>query len=315
MSRRCSKKKDVDGLIKALADHETDIRTAAARGLGVARFTRAVIPLCTAVKDHEPVVRQATAEALGQIGDVRAVEPLVQSLRDTVPEVRVTAAAALLKFGAPAVKPLCRLLVNEQPETYCLVAQVLGQLGDADAVKPLAALLKDANVPVRQAAAFALGKIGAPALEPLCGALRDLDISVREAAADAVEKIGIPNDARILAWELSVKQQWARVIPLGALAVEPLCMSLAHPSLEARRNAARGLGEIGDQRATGSLLKCLHDPEWEVRDAVALALGLLPIGARCPRCLPRSANAIPACAKPRPKRWAVSEIRRRWNRS
>ncbi len=268
-------KKDFDGLIKALIDRETDIRTASVRGLGVARVTRAVIPLCTAMKDHEPVVRQATAEALGQIGDARAIEPLVQSLRDTVPEVRNTAAAALLKFGAPAVKPLCRLLANEQPEIYCLVSQVLGQLGNADAVKPLSTLLKDAHIHVRHAAALALSQLGPPALEPLCAALGDLDISVREAAADAVEKIGMPNDARIQAWEWSVKQQWARVIPLGALAVEPLCLSLTHPSLEARRNAARGLGEIGDQRATGSLLKCLHDPEWEVRDAVAFAIGLL----------------------------------------
>ncbi len=120
-------KKDFNGLIKTLMDRETEIRTAATRGLGMARVTRAVIPLCTAIKDREPAVRRATVEALGQIGDARAAEPLVQSLRDTSVEVRNAAAEALLKFGAQVVKPLCRLLANEQPETYCLVAHVLGR--------------------------------------------------------------------------------------------------------------------------------------------------------------------------------------------
>ena len=132
-------KKDFNGLIKALTDKETGIRTAAAKGLGAARVTRAVIPLCTAMKDREAAMRQTTAVALGLIGDARAVEPLAQSLRDTVPEVRNTAADALLKLGAQAVKPLCRLLTNEQPETYCLVSQVLGQLADVGAAKPLSA--------------------------------------------------------------------------------------------------------------------------------------------------------------------------------
>ncbi len=88
-------------------------------------------------------------------------------------------------------------------------------------MKPLSALLKETNVQVRQMATFALGKLGPTALEPLCAALHDLDIGVRETAAENIEKIGVPNDANVQAWHWSVKQQWGRVIPLGALAVAP----------------------------------------------------------------------------------------------
>ena len=50
-------------------------------------------------------------------------------------------------------------------------AQALGQIGDARVLEPLAAALKDSEWIVRDAAAKALEKIGAPAVEPLAAAL------------------------------------------------------------------------------------------------------------------------------------------------
>ena len=65
--------------------------------------------------------------------------------------------------------------------------------------------------------------------------------------------------------------------PAGHLAVEPLCLSLTHPSLGCTPQCrTRAWEKSAISVPAGSLLKCLHDPEWEVRDAVAFALGLLP---------------------------------------
>ena len=67
----------------------------------------------------------------------------------------------------------------------------LGKFGDARAVEPLVALLKDEAWLVRKAAAEALGSIGdAAAVEALNAALKDEDEAVREAAKEALEKIG-----------------------------------------------------------------------------------------------------------------------------
>ena len=70
-------------------------------------------------------------------------------------------------------------------------AEALGQIGDARAVGPLIAALRDDISSVRQAAAEALGQIGdTSAVEPLIAALRDASLGVRRAAADALGQIG-----------------------------------------------------------------------------------------------------------------------------
>jgi len=268
-------KKDVDGLVKALTDRETEIRLAAAQILGVMRAVRAVLQLITALKDEEAEVREAAAESLGMLGDARAVEPLVALVRDPAEAVQKAAAEALLKFGAPAVRSLCNTLTNPQPQVRLVAVQTLGAIGDPQAVKPLCQLLSDPDAGVRQAVAIALGKLGPTALEFLCKALRDKDVEVREAVADAIEQIGVPNDPTVQAWYWTIRYQWAHIVPLGAVAVEPLCLNLTHPAMDVRKNVAKALGEIGDQRATGPLLNCLRDPEWEVREAASFAVGLL----------------------------------------
>ena len=59
-------------------------------------------------------------------------------------------------------------------------AEALGEIGDARAVEPLCAALRDKDVDVREAAAEALGKIGdARAAVPLRSALGDEDSDVR----------------------------------------------------------------------------------------------------------------------------------------
>ena len=71
--------------------------------------------------------------------------------------------------------------------------EALGQMGDAGAVAPLIAALKDDTSSVRQAAAEALGQIGdAGAVEPLIVVLRDASTGVRRAAVDALGRIGDP---------------------------------------------------------------------------------------------------------------------------
>ena len=65
----------------------------------------AVGPLIDRLKDHDISVRYATVNALGKIGDVNAVGPLIDSLKDK--------------------------------DIRCIVAEVLGVLGDTRSVKPL----------------------------------------------------------------------------------------------------------------------------------------------------------------------------------
>ena len=64
----------------ALSDPRKEVRIAAARAVGMARYTLALDRLMEIVKrDEEPVRRQAAA-ALGQIGDPRAVGALIAAV-------------------------------------------------------------------------------------------------------------------------------------------------------------------------------------------------------------------------------------------
>lgn len=71
-------------------------------------------------------------------------------------------------------------------------AEALGEIGDARAVQPLCAALRDKDVDVRRAAAWALTKIGdVRAVESLRAALKDKESRVRQAAAEALKKLGV----------------------------------------------------------------------------------------------------------------------------
>src|SRR5450759_2332909 len=82
------------------------------------------------------------------------------------------------------VKGLIKALgYQKDPAVRRAAAEALGQIGDARAVEPLIAALKDESWGVRRAAAEALGQIGdARAAEPLIAALKDPYADVRNAA-------------------------------------------------------------------------------------------------------------------------------------
>ena len=73
---------------------------------------------------------------------------------------------------------------NNNKDMGGTAAEALGYIGDARAVRPLIALLKNKDRYGHEAAAEALGKIGDDrAVEPLVTALKDEDVYVRLAAA------------------------------------------------------------------------------------------------------------------------------------
>jgi HEAT repeat protein len=232
-------------------------------------------------EDTEPSVR---------MGDVRAVEALIAALKDENQDVREAAAGALAKFGASAVGPLIANLKNEDEEMRWEVSKVLDNLdwqpdkGEAGvaywiarrewdkcveigglAVELLIAVLKDESEEVRQAAARALGQIGAQTEDPaLCGraarflrdALEDDASGTRQAAAEALGWLG------------------------DSQATEPLIAALQDVELRVCQAAAEALGriavELGDaplrSRVEKSLSAALMGEDEGIRVAAAKAL-------------------------------------------
>ncbi len=215
--QKMMKKKDVNGLIRAIGDAERHVRLAAIEALGDIGDTRAVEPLIAALKDSSWGVRQYAATALGAIGDTRAVKPLTAAFKDNKKIVRKAAAEALAKIG---------LSVEPEAQAWYLVAleewsRVI-PLGES-AIEPLVTALREGEV----CAANALGEIGSVrALEPLSAALKEDDYYLRKAAAAAIGKIGMPYEPEGQAWYAVEIGDWDLVDTLGLVAVEPLIFKL-----------------------------------------------------------------------------------------
>jgi HEAT repeat protein len=70
----------VPSLIRALRDHDAEVRETAARALsGIG--TEAVLPLFEVLTSPDVTAQRLAAQALGRIGDIRAVRPLVECIR------------------------------------------------------------------------------------------------------------------------------------------------------------------------------------------------------------------------------------------
>jgi HEAT repeat protein len=124
---------------------------------------------------QEPFQRARAAEYLARLGaEARdAAVPLVRACGDQSEDVRQWAAAALEEMGPPDasdVEALATLLSDPRGDIGYWAATLLGRLGAqaAHAVPALtAALSGDAEIPVRQRTAWALGQIGPPAQSAL----------------------------------------------------------------------------------------------------------------------------------------------------
>jgi HEAT repeat protein len=126
-------------------------------------------------------------------------------------EVRQEATEALGKLGdARAVEPLIACLKDPQWSYRGLAASALGELGDARAVEPLLACLNEPNKAIREGALESLGKLGdARAVGPLIACLKDYAIS--DKAARALLKLG---DERAIPALVSALDEWGYSSPV-----------------------------------------------------------------------------------------------------
>ncbi|MBE2315597.1 HEAT repeat domain-containing protein [Solirubrobacter sp. CPCC 204708] len=175
-------------------------RATAAFALGDMGALSTVDALIGALDDRARDVRSAAARSLGMLEAEAAVPRLVESLAGSeVP--RAIAGGALLAMGSKAAPGLRSLLDAPDPGVRANAIELLGFTGDATDADALDKALREdhaiaasswgEHAEVRAAAARALGRIGTRrAAAGLRGALNDPAPFVRTAAAHALGRIG-----------------------------------------------------------------------------------------------------------------------------
>jgi HEAT repeat protein len=286
-------KKDVGGLIKALAYYEESVAIDAAKALGDLRDRRAVEPLLSIVKggrDTNYHLRAAAAMALIDIGEPDSLK--IVAWQWMIPRLRNTGVGDegsdaefikfLRKFGAAAVLFIMDAHdhrggygYDDEHNKFVKALTVIG----ASAINPLIFALNHEKYPARQSAAKALGEIGdSRAVGPLIAALQDESSSVRESVVEVLGKIGDsravgPLIAALQDESSSVRESVVEV--LGTIrdsrALEPLIAALQDQRVA--EYAAKALGTMGDSCAVEPLIIALQHKDSSVRSMAAEALG------------------------------------------
>ena len=159
-------------LARAMADEDPKVRREAALGLARLPDPRVIDVLIGALEGEDAVRRTAAAEGLRQTGSARAIDPLVARLADEDSRVRDAAGKAAwalgwrpadtgqqilyavarkrfdeaAKAGPGATKALIVALEDGDSHVRKLAAKALAEVGDAQAVKALVCLTRDAVV-------------------------------------------------------------------------------------------------------------------------------------------------------------------------
>jgi HEAT repeat protein len=206
----------VPALKRALGHKDPATRRTAAEALATLRDAAAVDAVRSALSDGDRQVREAAIRGLASMATSDAVSALVEGLHAGDREARAAIAASLKSFewtprdpaqrvvhatihgrfdeaaaeGPAAVEPLAAALADRDPEARRCAVTALGRLGDARAAAAVAALFKDADVRVRDAAADALAAIGPAAADAILDAMRDRANTVRTAAARSLSTLG-----------------------------------------------------------------------------------------------------------------------------
>ncbi|MDQ3171968.1 MAG: HEAT repeat domain-containing protein [Acidobacteriota bacterium] len=195
-----------------LGDRRWWVRADSARALGLVRSPDALGGLTRALEDEHPEVRAAAVESLGLLGDIRAVPALLRGLAIESRQQRVRVVEALRLFG-PAVTPRLVEHATAVPDDRRIVADVLGQIGGADALPMLIDWMSDPDAGVRAAAVEAAGTLGIDdrAHYFVLRALQDDAPDVRAMAARALARSPRAGTARYLeprlddTWDVAVQ--------------------------------------------------------------------------------------------------------------
>jgi HEAT repeat protein len=216
-------------LVAMLADRSELVQSTAVEALIVQIGLPAAAPLVVVLANEHDAVREAAANLLDRIGwapDGTDAGAAYWAARGQWEKC--------VQIGVRAVEPLAVATVTWlRPDLRSAAAGALGIIGDARAVEPLTAAMKDGDQGVRAAAAQALGGIGDPrAVDVLIAALKDRGAEVRRAAAGALGRIDDPEAVAALEALLPKPQA---VAPVPATAADPFRRRPTRRSRQPRR--------------------------------------------------------------------------------
>jgi HEAT repeat protein len=269
----------VDSLIAILDDPSEMVRVQAVRSLGQIGDARAIPAIQERAKDELHTVRLQVSMSLGEFRDPAAIPTLKSLLYDPDESTRLAAARSLGKIGTDeAITGLIDVALLDEAEMIRQhVVRVIGERHMKEAIPIVEDALGAEADKVRAAAAQVLGDLGdASSLPALIRALDDPFYKTRSLAAHSLSGIAAddPEVRDALARRLEVEDHqmtqvdlaWAmaRCGDRSELGIVRELLFTGDPE-DVRAEAARALGDVGDQSDVPRLERAINDKKGLVR--------------------------------------------------
>lgn len=271
-------KKNIQGLVTALQDHDPAIRVETVRAVSPLTDPALLPALLAALTDTDKVVRYEAVRALGNYKDVHLLSSLLPALKDPELHVRHQATEALGKLGKAGIGPLLSALRFEKSvEIRQGIIRGLGEIGteEEEVMKVFLDLLTDPKREVRYAVAEQLEKAELFALPLLVEALHDDNAELRSTVRSIIAGIWSSSKDQELVLEkllhlLLEGSERARiemssfVSRAGGRTLEPLIQALRSPRAELRKWAQRMLEGLHWRPSTAEeeIAWCWAKEEW-----------------------------------------------------
>lgn len=240
-----------DQLLLVSQDSQAEVRVAALQGLvriGV-DTDRLLQRLPTALEDSAVEVRRAALEAVSHLGGQAGLlsEPLLAALSDPEPRVRAGAATAVAAIGMnpeQAIPALMRVLQDRAIASVASAAEALGQYGQ-QAESAVAALVELLGHAEPAVVVAAVEALG----------------NIGHRAASALAGLSAMNQHSDVLVRKAVLSSLQKVAPEEPSAVETVIQGLSDPQWEVRHVAAEALARYGSlaQAAVPRLFRMLAD--------------------------------------------------------
>ncbi len=286
-------KETLSVLLKGLKDQDQNVKASAVEYLGRLGEKSVVKELIEIINSNDLWTAYPAIEAVARIGDKESIPYLVESLNRrplTEPAIRALASFAepeVLREIVPFLKDTRRSIQEEAIKAIERFYQrgiseefisnaLLSEFGD-EAFKLLISHLESKRDDVRTASVFLLGILKDPrSIDPL------LELSEDEALENIVKRsllyISKAHPDILIPYLKKVAPEKRRVISETLSELRDnryynILMELLHdPDGHVIRNAARGLGFIGDERSVEELFELFSHPYPDVQIAAVEAL-------------------------------------------
>jgi HEAT repeat protein len=259
---------------RLFAQSEKDIRLFAVTCAGELLTSRPADDLLlSALSDRSWTIRKVAAERLAERGPA-VLDRLAVALETGDEDLRYWVTVIFRKMGDPGLPHLVRALADPNTNIAYFASRALGGVRNREAVRPLIQALKAPSWPVRKNASDSLVALADFSVPELINRVNDEDEDVQYWVLKTLKAIGrpaLPDIIRLLKRGTD-EQRFFAAKALGLmrdpLSTDPLLEALSDGHEWVRLYAAIALGELGETRAVGHLVKSFADPAFKVHAGI-----------------------------------------------